>query len=130
MLKCHYKTKIIYITRCAFVIESHKSNCRNARILSEGKSDAYINVPVHYRRVSTNYRNTYLRELQSNAKDRVPKDRVLLLLLCQGQRKVAKSRLLTQTRVVTQQWLCSMRSRDQFPILLRVPLFAVHSEHF
>ena len=46
MLKCHYKTKIIYITRCAFVIESHKSNSRNARILSEGKSDAYINVPV------------------------------------------------------------------------------------
>ena len=56
--------------------------------------DGSINVPVHYRRVSTNYRTTYLRELRSNAKDRVPKDRVLLLLLlCQGQRKVAKSRL-------------------------------------
>ena len=121
MLKCHYKTKIIYITHCAFVIESHKSNSRNARILNDGKSDAYINVPVHYRRVNTNYRTTYLRELRSNAKDRVPKDRVLLLLLlCQGQRKVAKSRLLTQTWVVTQQWLCSMRSRDQLPILLRV----------
>ena len=51
MLKCHYKTKIIYITHCAFVIESHKSNSRNARILSKGKSDTYINVPVHYRRV-------------------------------------------------------------------------------
>ena len=33
-----------------------------------------------------------------------------ILLLCQGQRKVAKSRLLTQTWVIMQQWLCSMRS--------------------
>ena len=89
MLKCHYKTKIIYITHCALVIESHKLNSRNARILGEGKCDAYINVPVHYRRGNTNYRTTYLHELQSNVKDRVPKDRVLILLY-QGQRKVAK----------------------------------------
>ena len=89
MLKCHYKTKIIYITYCALVIESHKLNSRNARILGEGKCDAYINVPVHYRRGNTNYRTTYLHELQSNAKDRVPKDRVLILLY-QGQRKVPK----------------------------------------
>ena len=52
MLKCYFKTKIVCITH-AFVIESHKSNSRNARILSKGKSDAYINVPVHYRRVIT-----------------------------------------------------------------------------
>ena len=68
--------------------ESHKSNSRNARILSEGKSDAYIDVPVHYRRVSTNYRTTYLRELRSNAKDRVPKDRELLLLLARARGKL------------------------------------------
>ena len=79
-------------------------NCVNIHISS---------IHVQCLRVNANYRTTYLRELRSNAKDRVPKDRVLLhLLLCQGQRKVAKSRLLAQTRVVTQQWLRGMRSRD------------------
>ena len=110
MLKCQQDKNYLYNS-----FFCHRVPSRNARILSEGKSHAYINVPVHYRRVNANYRTTYLYELLSIAKDSVPKDRVLLhLLLCHGQRKVAKSRFLTQTWVVMQQWLCSMRSRDQF----------------